>query len=104
MLFGDSYAGHNEPFWDEIFKSNNQSFQSISTNWCVPSLTNNFTGSKTHLAYQQCLLNRELLNKNMRDYKNIFFAGSWDTVLEMGQFEDVIAVIDKAAKLDINIL
>ncbi|MCT8987036.1 SGNH hydrolase domain-containing protein [Shewanella phaeophyticola] len=103
LLFGDSYAGHNEPFWDEIFKSNNQSFQSISTNWCVPSLTNNFTGSKTHLAYQQCLLNREFLNENMRDYRNIIFAGSWDTVLDMGQFEDVIAVIDKASQLDINV-
>jgi peptidoglycan/LPS O-acetylase OafA/YrhL len=103
LLFGDSYAGHNEPFWDEIFKVNNESFQSISTNWCVPSLTDNFTGPTTHKSYQQCLLNRIYLNENMHNYNNIIFAGSWDTVLEKGQFEDVIAVIDKAAKLGANV-
>jgi len=103
LLFGDSYAGHNEPFFDEVFKANKSSFQSIVTNWCVPSFSENFTGPKTHLAYKQCLLNREYLKKNMHKYKNLIFAGSWDSVLGKGQFEDVELVIDKSAKMGINV-
>jgi hypothetical protein len=52
LLFGDSFAGHNEPFFDEVFKANNASFQSIVTNWCTPSLTDRFTGPKSHLSYK----------------------------------------------------
>ncbi|MFT5541818.1 MAG: peptidoglycan/LPS O-acetylase OafA/YrhL [Glaciecola sp.] len=50
LLFGDSFAGHNEPFLDEVFKANNASFQSIVTNWCSPSLTDRFTGPKYNLS------------------------------------------------------
>lgn len=104
LLFGDSYAGHNEPFFDEIFKANNASFQSIVTNWCVPSLTDNYTGSKTDKAYQQCLLNRKYLKENMQNYENLIFAGSWGSALAKEQFTDVEMLIDEAAKLDVNIL
>ena len=103
LLFGDSYAGHNEPFFDEVFKANNASFQSIVTNWCVPSLTENYTGSKTDKAYQQCLLNRKYLKENMRNYENIIFAGSWGSALKKEQLRDVEILIDEAAKLDVNI-
>jgi peptidoglycan/LPS O-acetylase OafA/YrhL len=103
LLFGDSYAGHNEPFFDVIFKANNASFQSIVTNWCTPSLTDNFTGPKSHLAYKQCLINRSYLKNNMHKYKNIIFAGSWDSVLSKSQFEDVESVIEKSANLGVNV-
>jgi len=58
LLFGDSFAGHNEPFFDKLFKTNQKSFQSITTNWCIASFTDNFTGPKSHLSYKQCLINR----------------------------------------------
>ncbi|MGI2040119.1 acyltransferase family protein [Shewanella frigidimarina] len=103
LLFGDSYAGHNEPFLDEIFKNNKQSLQSIVTNWCFPSTTTRYTGPITHSAYKQCLLNREYLNENMQNYKNIIFAASWDSVLRQGLFDDVESVIDRAANLGINV-
>lgn len=103
LLFGDSYAGHNEPFFDEIFKANNASFQSIVTNWCMPSLTENFTGPKTHLGYKQCLLNRGYLKENLNKYKNIIFAGAWGEALEKKQFNDVESIIERSAKLGINI-
>ncbi|WP_201529911.1 acyltransferase family protein [Psychrobacter frigidicola] len=103
LLFGDSYAGHNEPFFDEVFKANDASFQSIVTNWCVPSLTENYTGPKTNNAYEQCLLNRKYLKENMQNYENLIFAGSWGSALEKRQLEDVEELIDKAAKLDLNI-
>jgi len=103
LLFGDSYAGHNEPFFDEVFKTNGASFQSIVTNWCTPSFSDNFTGPKTHLSYKQCLLNREYLKDNMHKYKNIIFAGSWDSVLSKGQLEDVELVIKISAEMGGNI-
>ncbi|WP_201582658.1 acyltransferase family protein [Psychrobacter jeotgali] len=103
LLFGDSYAGHLEPFFDEVFKDNNASFQSIVTNWCMPSLSENYTGPKSDSAYDQCLLNRAYLKENMSNYKNIIFAGSWDGALNLGYFEDIEQVVDEAAELDINV-
>ena len=104
LLFGDSIAGNYDPFFDEVFKGNNGSFQSISTNWCYPSLTNNFTGPKTHISYEQCLINREYLKENMHRFKNIIYAGSWGRVLDVGQIEDVKFVIDKSAKMGVNVI
>jgi peptidoglycan/LPS O-acetylase OafA/YrhL len=103
LLFGDSYAGHNEPFFNEVFKANNASLQSIVTNWCYPSLTKNFTGPKNDLAYKQCLVNRSYLKENMHKYKNLIFSGSWGSVLSKGHFEDVELLIDKSAMLGINV-
>lgn len=103
LLFGDSYAGHNEPFFDEVFKANEASFQSISTNWCVPSFTDNYAGNKTDEGYEQCLLNRKYLKDNMQNYENLIFAGLWASALGGGYFEDVEIMIDEAAKLNVNI-
>lgn len=103
LLFGDSHAGHYEPFWDEIFKANNASLQVVSTNWCTPSITGNFAGPTSHTSYQQCLLNREYLSKNMQTYRNIIFAGAWDSALVVKQFDDVEQVIEIAALAGINV-
>lgn len=103
LLFGDSYAGHNEPFFDELFKANNASLQSIVTNWCSPSLTKRFSGPQTSPAYRQCLLNRDYVKENMHRYKNIIFAGAWDNVIHKKQLADVKSIVDKAAALGINV-
>ncbi|MBR9847407.1 MAG: acyltransferase [Algicola sp.] len=103
LLFGDSYAGHNEPFFDEIFKRNNKSFQSIVTNWCIASFTDNFTGPKTHNAYKQCLINRSYLKKNLKNYKNVIFAGSWDSALSKNQLDDFKLVVDEASNMGVNV-
>lgn len=103
LLFGDSYAGHNEPFFDEIFKSKKASFQSIVTNYCTPSLTDRYVGSLKSPAYKQCLFNRRYLKNNMQNYKNIIFSGSWNRALAKGQIEDVAAVINMASESGINV-
>lgn len=103
LLFGDSHAGHYEPFWDEIFNANNASLQVISTNWCAPSITDSFAGPTSHISYQQCLLNRKFLSDNMKTYKNIIFAGAWDSTLAVEQFDDVEQVIETAALAGINV-
>ena len=53
LLFGDSFAGHNIPFWDSLGKKLNLSIHTISTNWCYPSLNNDFTGNKLSLCTRQ---------------------------------------------------
>lgn len=103
LLFGDSYAGHSEPFFDVLFKAHEQSFQAIATNWCTPSFSDNFPGPTTHIAYQQCLINRAYLQKNMHLYTNIIFAGAWDDALAQHQLENIKQVIKRAADLKINV-
>jgi peptidoglycan/LPS O-acetylase OafA/YrhL len=67
VLFGDSYAGHYDPFWDELFKEINKSYLSISTHVCNPSLNKRFDRegisdvSIRSKAFEQCMLNRNYL-------------------------------------------
>ncbi|MFT5541817.1 MAG: hypothetical protein ACI97K_000524 [Glaciecola sp.] len=39
----------------------------------------------------------------MHNYKNIVFAGDWDNVLKVAQFDDLKSVIEKAASLNLNV-
>ncbi|EJE4534142.1 acyltransferase [Vibrio parahaemolyticus] len=104
LVFGDSYAGTYDPFWNEIFEENHISFRSVVTNWCFPSLGTSFTGPKTDPAYQQCLLNREYLSNHMGEYDNLIIAGSWGAVYDQGHIDEVVNVIKVAASLDINVI
>jgi len=81
LLFGDSYAGHNIPFWDEIGRNLNLNVNAITTNWCYPSLDENFTGSTNSRAYEQCLINRKHLKETLDSYDVVIFAGSWNSVI-----------------------
>lgn len=105
LLFGDSYAGTYDPFWNMIFTKFNKKYQSVSTNWCSPSFTENFTGPKQHPSYQQCLLNRTFLKEAIihKRYKNIIFASSWNSVLSKKYIDDFLQVVAEASKHHINI-
>lgn len=85
LLFGDSFAGHNSPFWDHIGRKLNLNIQAITTNWCYPSLDKEFTGNKLSPAYQQCLLNREYLSQNIDKYDVLIFAGRWSDIVKQNQ-------------------
>jgi peptidoglycan/LPS O-acetylase OafA/YrhL len=106
LLFGDSYAGHNEPFWDDIFKVNGKSFRSVVTNYCAPSFSSRFTGPMTAPFYKQCLLNRAYLKESIENkrYKNIILAGSWYDVSHEGYLSDLKEVVSLASKKNINVL
>ena len=104
LLFGDSYAGHNEPFFDEVFKVNKSSFQSVVTNWCTPSLSDDFAGPKTDLAYEQCMLNRKYLIENLGSYKNIILSGSWKNIKTDKQINDMEVIISEAAEQGANVI
>lgn len=104
LLFGDSYAGHNEPFFDELFKANNSSFQSVVTNWCTPSLSDDFAGPKTQKAYKQCLLNRNYLVHNLTNYKNIIFSVQWQNIKTNKQFNNFEVIVARASSQGVNVI
>jgi len=104
LLFGDSYAGHSEPFLNEIFNKNGQSFQSITTNWCAPSFTSEYSGPYNAQSYQQCLLNRKYLESNYERYDNIIIAGSWDSIKSTNGFEEVKKLIKTISDSGVNIV
>ncbi|EJD6060439.1 acyltransferase family protein [Acinetobacter baumannii] len=80
LLFGDSFGGHSIPFWDNVGKSNNLTVQAITTNWCYPSLNDEYTGSKSSRAFEQCKFNRNYLKQNLIKYDAYVFAGHWKQV------------------------
>ena len=97
LLFGDSFAGQYEPLWDAAGKHTSLSINSITTNWCYPSDTNEFTGPVSSPAYSQCLFNRNYFKKNIEKYDFIIFGGDWHNVFLQNKFAGVLSLIDYAA-------
>ncbi|RYD54554.1 MAG: acyltransferase [Sphingobacteriales bacterium] len=93
ILFGDSYAGHNAPFWDVVGKDLSIEINSVSTNWCFPSFQKDFTGPTSSRAYQQCLINRSYLLENLEQYEVVIFAGSWGSVYEQEKMRGLLEAI-----------
>lgn len=104
LLFGDSYAAHNLPFWDKIGKSLNTQVHPVTTNWCYPGLSDQFTGPKSSRAFDQCKFNRKYLSKNMAEYDYLIFAGSWKAVNDKNQLENFDDLLAEATKLNIPII
>lgn len=98
ILFGDSFAGSYEPFWDYIGKKENIKIQSVTTNWCYPSFNKSFTGPLGSRAYQQCLFNRNFLRENYEKYDFIILAGMWSAILSTNQIEGVLDLINEMSK------
>ena len=97
LLFGDSFAGHFEPFWDSLGKLNDVAIHSMSTNWCIPVAGKAFDGPLTNPAYQQCLLNRKALANEMRNYELVIFAGQWSNALRGQYLTEVMETISQTA-------
>jgi peptidoglycan/LPS O-acetylase OafA/YrhL len=95
ILFGDSFAGTYEPFWDFIGIKNNIKIQSVTTNWCYPSFNKSFTGPLGSRSYEQCLFNRNFLRENYENYDLVILAGMWSDILSKNQFEDVLSLINE---------
>lgn len=104
LLFGDSFAGHNIPFWDKIGKSLNTNVHPVTTNWCYPGLSDQFTGPKSSRAFGQCKFNRKYLSENMGKYDYLIFAGMWKAVSEKNQLENFDSLLAEANKLNIPVI
>ena len=104
LLFGDSHAGHYEPFWDIVGKELGVQVHTLTTNWCYPSLTENFTWHSDTPAYAQCLKNRQYLLEHLSDYDFIILAGNWGQIESQGKLLEVTEVIRKIVDNDISVL
>ncbi|HDL8133830.1 TPA: acyltransferase [Yersinia enterocolitica] len=103
LLFGDSFAGHYEPFVDEVAKKLGISVDSVTTNWCFPSLTDSTNGTKTRVAYKQCLLNREYLKDNISKYDFVIFSGIWFDLYRKGYQNEIVDVIKYAKSKGVKV-
>ena len=97
VLFGDSYAGQYEPFWDEVGKRLNLDVHSITSNWCYPSLGDEYSAPIKSRAKEQCLFNRRYLIDNISRYEIIIVAGRWQDVLAKRRLDDVVKFISVVA-------
>jgi len=89
LLFGDSFAGMYEPFWDTVGKNIDASINSITTNWCTPSFTNHYYWPAETRAAEQCLLNRQFAQENIENYEFIILAGAWAMIERGNEIADV---------------
>jgi len=92
VLFGDSYAGMYEPFWDKIGSESAMGLTSITTNWCYPSFTDSFWWPNETRAYDQCLLNRKYVKDTLVDNDFIILSAVWGS-LPKTNFNEVIDFI-----------
>jgi hypothetical protein len=94
LLFGDSFAGHYEPFWDLIGKNRQIAVNSVTTNWCHPSKDDSFSDvHKNSRAYEQCLFNRQYLINHFNGYDLIILSANWPVILPKANQADFIDLI-----------
>ena len=95
LLFGDSFAGHWEPFWDKAGKELGLQVNAVTTNWCFPALGVNFTTNKKEhsRAFDQCVINRLYVKNNAKKYDFIVLSGMWSSVRGFGYTDDVFNLI-----------
>lgn len=104
LLFGDSFAGHNLPFWDEVGKKLNTQVHAVSTNWCYPSISDDFPDPRALRASEQCRINRKFLSENLHKYDYLIFAGFWKNVIDQNQLNSFESLLIQANKLNIPII
>jgi peptidoglycan/LPS O-acetylase OafA/YrhL len=98
LLFGDSFAGQYEPFWDIVGRESSISINSVTTPWCYPSLTNESIGLMSNRVYEQCLFNRRYLENNISNYDFVIFGGEWGSIYSENKMRSVYDAISFAAK------
>lgn len=97
ILIGDSLAGNYEPFWDIVGKKTDLHINAVTTNYCVPSRTEDWTGPEHFKAKQQCLINRRFFADNLDRYELAIFAGNWMDYSSKNIMQGVLDSIDYAA-------
>lgn len=104
LLFGDSFAAHNIPFWDKVGKSLDTRVHPVTTNWCYPGLNDQFNGPKSSRAFEQCKFNRKYLSQNMNKYDYLIFVGSWKAVNNKNHLDNFDNLLAEAKKLNIPVV
>jgi SGNH domain (fused to AT3 domains) len=90
LLFGDSFAGQWEPFWNKVGAKTGLNIHAVSTNWCFPALSDDFTGPKTIRDVDQCKLNCNWVRQNAGFCDVIILGGRWSDINGQGLDQDVL--------------
>ncbi|MCP4763648.1 MAG: acyltransferase [archaeon] len=98
LLFGDSFAGMYEPFWDILGNKLFASVNSITTNWCHPSFSDNFWWTRETRALDQCLMNRKFISESLSSYDIIVISAIWSALEKNGLIHEVNGLIEKLTK------
>ncbi|VCU69598.1 O-acetyltransferase OatA [Pigmentiphaga humi] len=104
VLFGDSFAGHNIPFWDRVGKHFHIQVHAVATSWCFPAFDRTFIGPTSSPAYEQCLINREYVKNNLARYDYVVLAGNWGPIDKRGLMDSTRAAIDAIAGLNKTVI
>jgi len=97
ILFGDSYAAQYEPLWDVVGHDADLKINAITTNWCFPSLDQEFTGPKSSRSLEQCLYDRKFVRDNLSKYDFAVLSGMWGDVLTKNKMQSVFDLIHVAS-------
>jgi peptidoglycan/LPS O-acetylase OafA/YrhL len=97
LLFGDSFAGHYEPFWDVVGSRLGVKVNAVTTNWCHPSAGEDFVGPRTGRSFEQCRVNRRHLLDSAGRYDFVVLAGNWGEVAGREQMDGVLDLIGTLA-------
>ncbi len=100
LLFGDSFAGMYEPFWDGAGKLLSLNINSITTNWCYPTFSKEYPWVGADRAYEQCLYNRKYLQENIEKYEVIIFSAANHLLVNSDLFEDYLSFLEQVSETD----
>lgn len=92
ILFGDSFAGMYEPFWDKVGKEHHLNINAVTTNWCYPSLTNNYYWANETPAREQCMSNRAYVRSKLSDTDVVILSAVWSDLPD-SNFKEVSTLI-----------
>lgn len=98
VLYGDSFSAQYEPLWDKVGRDVNVSLNSITTNWCSPSLVDGYNGPIDNRAREQCSYNRKFLLNNASKYDFVVLGGDWGTVFSKDKIAEVFDLINELLK------
>ncbi len=94
LLYGDSHAAQWEPFLKIFAETNKYSINSITTNFCFPSIGSKFTAPKNHVSIKQCKINRNHVKNEINENKIIFLGGAWHSIQNKNYTQSVINFIE----------
>ncbi|WP_167854973.1 acyltransferase family protein [Mangrovimicrobium sediminis] len=97
LLFGDSFAGMYEPFWDTLGKELSHGVDVITTNWCHPSFTESFWWPNPTRAREQCLQNRAYVADHLDQYRVVVISAVWSMLEQKGLMHEVHELVSVLA-------
>lgn len=97
ILLGDSFAAHYDPFWDIVGQKTQLNINSVTTNYCVPTRNEDWTGGEQMLAKEQCFYDRRYFSENISKYDIAILGGNWMDYSARNNMDSVLDIVDFAA-------